>query len=135
MAQHGPDAGKACAVTQHRRRCRVTQHMCTAMDAFNSCSVERATHDALHGNAAQWSDWRDIRQEHSRRRNARPCPLNIGQYSVANLLGQRQPFLAPDLTDKCYSAIPPVNVIEAESADFACPEAQSSQQEHDSAIA
>ena len=76
MGLRGADAGEADAVAQHGRRGRVAQNVGAAMDAFDAGPVEGAAHDALHGDPAQRADRGRARQEHARRHDLWPCPLD-----------------------------------------------------------
>ncbi|MBP2147532.1 hypothetical protein J2126_000255 [Xanthobacter flavus] len=107
----------------------MAQNVGAAMDTFDAGPVEGAAHDALHGDPAQLADRRRVRQEHPRRRDPWPRPLDIGEDGVPDLLGQRQALLTPRLASKGYAACHPVDLIEVEVGDFAGPEAQSGQEQ------
>ena len=134
MPKHRADARKADTMPEHGCGCGMPEHVSAAERTVDAGSVQGSPHDALHGDAAEGDDWSYVRQEYAPRRHPWPVLFDVGDDRVAQLLGQRQPLLAPRLAGDGQPALRPVDLIEAQMGDLARAEPEPREQEDDGAI-
>jgi hypothetical protein len=105
------------------------------MGARDTGTGQRVTHDAFDGAASDGPDRRAVRNKHSSCGGARPAALDVGKDRVADLLRQRQPFGAARFTGDGEASVPPIDLVEIEVGDFACPQSEAGKQQNDGFVA
>ena len=82
-------------MAEHRRGRRVAQDMSTLVAALDAAALERALDQAFNRDAVDRPQRRIFGGEQGWCGQCRPAASYVGEQRVADLLGERQQFLAP----------------------------------------